>query len=504
MNKNSLLFALLLIAQALYAWAFVDFGLPPIEDAAMLMRYVRNLAAGEGWVWNVGESPVDGSTDMLLTALAAVLVKLGVSLETSIRLLISLGHIASMWLIWESNRKYSLRLAFVFCLYFALNPGVYFIATYFGTTFFAFWIALLAYIAKEIYVSEAEQTLKKWGIYFAVVAVLCGMARPEGVLFAGYLLLALVWVKRGNGLLKKWLLPLLTVALLLGLGYFLLRWWYFEYPFPNPFYRKGGGKLFPQSAFFSVYLTLMFILPTLPCWLWALWNKKYHQALLFTALPVGLFAFSFLFLSNEMNFCGRFQYPMLAVVLMSPFWGEQVLDLQKLKKPVQVIVSLWLMIALAFPIFRYRQRGSYEQDGKYEVAVFLSKFKASNYTLATTEAGILPCYSQWRALDVWGLNDKWIAHKQVVSTEYLDRYKPEVLMIHTAILPEQEQIYRQMLDTLHHYVQTRPYTLARSVRDPRLSPEDGTHLYYVRKDCPAADSLVKGLAKIGYKDWEEE
>src|SRR6266508_1682888 len=83
------LLALLLIAITfLYAWRFVDFQIPPFEDAAMLMRYAQNLAGGHGIVWNIGEHPVDGATDFLFMATSAALIKIGIPVGRAIHLLL--------------------------------------------------------------------------------------------------------------------------------------------------------------------------------------------------------------------------------------------------------------------------------------------------------------------------------------------------------------------------------------------------------------------------------
>ena len=71
---------LLLILLALFATFFVNFNIPPFEDAAMLMRYADHLAHGYGIVWNIGGHPVDGATDFLFMVSVAALMKIGVPL----------------------------------------------------------------------------------------------------------------------------------------------------------------------------------------------------------------------------------------------------------------------------------------------------------------------------------------------------------------------------------------------------------------------------------------
>jgi hypothetical protein len=53
----------------------------------------------------------------------------------------------------------------------------------------------------------------------------------------------------------------------------------------------------------------------------------------------------------------------------------------------------------------------------------------------TTEAGLLPYYSGWTAVDTWGLNDQFIAHNGGLTVEYLDQYKPHIIMFHDYYSP---------------------------------------------------------------------
>ena len=57
------------------------------EDAAILMRYVDNFASTGEIVYNIGEEPVDGATDLLPTILASILVKTGIATSTAIKII---------------------------------------------------------------------------------------------------------------------------------------------------------------------------------------------------------------------------------------------------------------------------------------------------------------------------------------------------------------------------------------------------------------------------------
>lgn len=63
------------------------------EDAMISMRYARHLAEGHGLVWNIGELPIEGFTNLLWVLWMAVAHKLGMS-ESKISLFVMLSGIA--------------------------------------------------------------------------------------------------------------------------------------------------------------------------------------------------------------------------------------------------------------------------------------------------------------------------------------------------------------------------------------------------------------------------
>lgn len=84
--------ALAFYAVFLYRTSFVLAGtriFVLFEDAMISMRYARNLAEGHGFVWNVGEEPIEGFTNLLWVLWMSVGHKLGLS-EAKISLFIML------------------------------------------------------------------------------------------------------------------------------------------------------------------------------------------------------------------------------------------------------------------------------------------------------------------------------------------------------------------------------------------------------------------------------
>jgi hypothetical protein len=63
------------------------------EDAMISMRYARHLADGHGLVWNIGEPPIEGFTNLLWVLWMSLSHKLGLS-ESKISLFIMLSGVA--------------------------------------------------------------------------------------------------------------------------------------------------------------------------------------------------------------------------------------------------------------------------------------------------------------------------------------------------------------------------------------------------------------------------
>ena len=100
-----MLLGAVLVLLALRVALVFDFGAQPEEDAAILMRYSRHLAAGHGIVWNVGEPPVDGATDFLFMVLLAGLHAAGLSLEAGARALDLLAHGLTVIAVYAGARR---------------------------------------------------------------------------------------------------------------------------------------------------------------------------------------------------------------------------------------------------------------------------------------------------------------------------------------------------------------------------------------------------------------
>lgn len=615
---------LLLLALSGLVLAAISVNKPvhPAEDAAMLMRYAQHVSQGQGIVWNIGQPPVDGATDFLFMMVLAALYSLGAGLEASVLWLGALSHLLTVLLVYFGIRRFfkgGSLIALLSAVFLLFGPGLRYAEASFGTTFFALLVGF-TWLAAQFAVEQPKSIQR--AVFFALSGLLMGLTRPEGVLIAGLMLLAILF-RLGWKQSSRIILIFTGIFLLLGGAYFFWRWHYFGYPLPNPYYKKGGGQfyndslaesangvlelsfpfwlvfawgsiclvwvalnrfmlqknwfqsvkntflrlfepesrsqfvlifrllgivliagfilgLFRQSSslheslvfgrysaqyagFLTALLATGFIAACAARWMPALnfteLNYKTNRLdetdstlrnlitnTVFTGIPVLGFTLMWILLSNEMNYLWRFQYPILPVLLMSwPLLGADFLKSLNLPEPEnrpyfsQGLVLLTLMFlggALVWSQIN-RWKIDYQSDGRFEVAQFLSQYQSKGYSIATTEAGLLPLYSGWKAVDTWGLNDQWIAHNGGITPEYLAQINPEIIVFHADFSPvaprlEAGDAWSSMTLTLDTFARQHAYTLAAVYG---ASPVD-THYYYVRPNFPESQEIITFIQSL--------
>ena len=128
----------------------------------------------------------------------------------------------------------------------------------------------------------------------------------------------------------------------------------------------------------------------------------------------------------------------------------------------------------------------------------LRDFRGKGYTMAVSEAGLLPLLSEWRAVDTWGLNDPWIAHHGGITDDYLRQHNPEVISFHAYFSPLVPPVVRSEWDAmtvkLKDYAERRGYVLAAVFGE---TPYDTQH-YYVRPDFPDSAEIIRRIRATPY------
>jgi hypothetical protein len=501
----------LVLLTAVYA-AIVGMGRYPEEDAAMLLRYARHLAEGRGIVWNVGEAPVDGATDLVFLFLVAAVTRLGASVEAAAKGVGFSAHALTVALVFLAVRRLhgaARPLALLCAAWIAFGPGVRYVAASYGTTVFTLAVALAWWAATRLAQAGAGDVRRR-GAWFAAVGLLLGLARPEGAFLAVFLLAGVLLTRHGAGtaaILRTFVL----VFCVLGVAYFVWRWWYFGHPLPNPFYTRGGGHLHREVLVRAFVNIVRLGGPFLVLAAAGLVLSDTRETALGVILPVVAFGLLWVFFSDEANYYMRYRYPVVPILVIGwvpvaqAWWARRSARIWgPWPAAASAAVALAGLAAIA-AVQHVRFRAVVPQrTGLYDVGHRLAPFRGKHYALVTTEAGLLPLYSDWPAVDAWGLNDAWIARHGGITEEYLDRYRPEVVMFHAYFSPLTGERAREgrglgpawnaMVDTLKHYAESHGYERAAVYAK---SPDEA-HYYYVRPGFLDHAAVVAAVHEPGY------
>jgi hypothetical protein len=507
----ALLFFTLFLAVTLVRWHGV-----PAEDSLMLLRYANHLAAGQGITWNAGEHPVEGATDFLFLIVVALTMKVShLGAIHSARLVLAASHLAGVAFLYIATRRVLAAhpaVAAVLSLYLAIGPGIIHCTNGFSAPFYGL-MAMVAWAFALTTVTDG-QTLQR-AIGFACFALLTGLTRPDGVLLAIFMCVALLYALRSSA--KQILLVTFAVFLVLGGTYFLWRLHYFGHLLPNPFYKKGGGHLYPFSLKGSVDSAVKMLLPVLPIYALGLVAPRARRRTIFALIPIVGFAMIWVLLTDENNLGMRFQYPILPLGLLStPLvlagLGEEAkargwtwpADASARAVNVAATVLVFCSVLMSSLWWRpfYLSSNSVPGSGAYRIATGLAQWKDRHYTIVATEAGAIPYFSQWRAIDGYGLNDEEVAHNPAgISDAYLDSNHPAVIMF--AMMPSQfigkqgfYQAWRgdpparrdvsQVQAEMSHYAVTHDYELAARWG----SSPCAVLVWYVKRGLPESQEMI--------------
>lgn len=517
-RTDALICVALLAATAIWVARTVHASFTPIEDAAMLLRYAKNLSQGFGIRWNIHQVPVDGATDFLYTVAIGFLARmLHIGVVPASRILNIAAHTLSVLLVYLGGRILggSRWVAAAVAAYLIIGPAVLYTLGCFGAPCFALlllacWLAGLNYAIRG-----ATWTA---GVAMAMLALLAGLTRPEGVLISLFFLAATLYLAPRGTRESRWL-PLLVSYLavfgLLGGAYFFWHWRYFGYPLPNPYYIKGNGHLYPGSVSQAAANVCNLLGPVLP--LLALGWILPRTRRLANALAGVLLAFilMWILLNNWNNAFMRFQYAIIPAVLVTApalAAGGAALfrrDIQSLAQRAGIAMSGILIVFFSALYCRRVFPSPYDPAvGMKAFATRLLPFAGKGYTIVVTEAGTLPFYSEWQTIDGLGLNDRTMAHNgHRLTTEYLDSFHPEVLMVHidnsAPASVYRQELYGDMpsdgtpwgnMGFINAYARAHGYTLAAAWGSDACN----LHMYWVRPGFPDYDQILSIIRQHPY------
>lgn len=249
-NKARVTFLLVLGTVLLGSWiAWLAHGrsLHGIDDANIYMIYMRNLAGGHGFVYNVGGERVEGFTSLLWTLLGAFYSRIWASPELPL-LATNIGLVTyTLWrliryvdAVVKDERLVTPAGLFVLGLLLVI-PG-YFEWTVLSLLETGVWSCLLVLLTLNLMESGAGRSAARENVEFGVLLVCLVFCRPEamvwGALFLAAKFVKLVIAGRSTAGALRAVLPCALAFAASVTGLIAWREWYFGWPFPNTYYAK--------------------------------------------------------------------------------------------------------------------------------------------------------------------------------------------------------------------------------------------------------------------------
>jgi arabinofuranosyltransferase len=433
------------------------------DDAYISFRYARNLAEHGQLVFNLGEQ-VEGFTNFLWTLMLAVGIKAGISPVLSSRFLgIAFGigtcAVAVRMSLRLNDEEPSPVHAIAPVGLAALGPFACWCTGGLETQLFTFLI-LLAFERSLTEIASGR------GFASGTLFALAAMTRPEGLML---FVLTLAFRAARNFSVEHRVRPQhheLAAALAfvaVFFPYFVWRWRYFGWPFPNTYYVKASGGegtfamgLYYLRRFAEDYNAAFFILIVLAGWP-ARWDRRRRDLFGLCALVCAVFAIYTVKVGGD--FMGLFRFvlpviPLAAVVVQEAL--RTLYDRLAAFVPKLALAAAGIACAGSFALASLKvsktatlvgsEQGidtpgylKYYVEERIPVGVWLAAHARPEHLASVGGAGVIPYYSGLRSFDTFGLVDETIAHdprmtvrarpghQKWVSDEYLFKRHPTII-----------------------------------------------------------------------------
>ncbi len=434
------------------------------DDAYISFRYAKNLAEHGQLVFNLGER-VEGFTNFLWTVLLAAGIKLGASPVVTSRFFGIVFGIATLAVTVRISLRLDGERSSVAHVLAPLGLAI--------TGAFACWCTggLETQLFTFLVLLGFERTLAEIetgrGFGSGAAFAFAAMTRPEGLLLFA---LALGFRALRNLRVERRLRPLpheLAAAMAfiaIFFPYFVWRWRYFGWPFPNTFYVKSSGStgvtahgLYYLRRFAEDYNVAFLGLLVLAGWPSA--RDRPHRDL-FTLATLVVLTFAVYAVKVGGDFMGLYRFILPALPLGALAAQEAIRQLDRRLQPFvpRFLLALALLAAggayasASLQVSRVAAGGG--SDGGLDSPGYLKKYAEERIPIgvwfgqnarpgdlaSVGGAGVIPYYSDMPSFDTFGLVDVTIAHdprmtssafrpghQKWVSDEYLFKRRPAVI-----------------------------------------------------------------------------
>lgn len=365
------------------------------DDALIIFRYAENLAAGNGFVYNLGEH-VLGTTTPLYTLLLAALLKLKINCFVGGLILNNLADLITAWVLLQMFRSEEGPLSWLPSLLFLFSPeSLQWSLSGMETELYIAFIFLAFYFASK----------ESWSFAF-LFAAFTVLTRVDGIAVLGVLVVSY--------LLRYSKLPAipLFIFVITVLPWTLFAYFYFGSPIPNSAAAKfalSGSNIL--SAIPSIFLRGFLHLHSygIPVLILAVLGTRFiwkeRKALLPVVLWTWGYALSYTLAAGPMH--PWYYAPFYASYLVIAYHGILFLLARypKLAMAPAIVTIFAICVILSLPYYRFRdiQRQQFQLLTNRAVGEWVRIHTPENSVLAVKDIGYIGYYSQRKILDLAGL-----------------------------------------------------------------------------------------------------
>ena len=418
-----------------------------IDDAFISYRYAENLAGGAGLVYNPGER-VEGYTNFLWVVLLSVGHSAGLATPMCAKVLgfaLSLGSVVFVYLLTCRAEKAN-NLAGGLAALLLASSGLFAASGADGLE----TQLLTALMLCGLYLHLGETGDARGFPWSALLFLAAGLARPDGCLFFGAVVLDRLLLRRVK--LHSYDAVMVFLVVAGGLIYFLWRYHYYGHLWPNTFYAKefATGALTNRGLHrFGAFVWHLGIsgLPLLVVWATMCKPGRGHVLIVLVIVSRLIFAVPSggAWMGWEYH---RFFLPTVPLIYVLAGMGlaEMVRRSQSQssswRRKVAVILAacalggnMWVSLESILP-GRYAYAEGLAR-AHIRLGHWLKENAPADSVLACGDAGALPYYSGLKTIDILGLNDDHIAHLEggfygKLDPEYILARRPDFVVVLSA------------------------------------------------------------------------
>ena len=417
----------------------------PSDDAYIFMTYAKNFIEGNGLTFN-GEV-VQGFSSTLWVALLVLFGYSGVPMPVLAETLSLFSGLFALIATYALAKSLKIEPKWMTLLPVALlvasGDFVFYMSSGLEEVLFT---ALMTLCAAVVYSQPPEKLLHPGNLTFPLLMALMVLARPEGAMIAGLLLLILAIRNR-----SPWLSVLCGLKMTLMLApVFSATRLYYGYWLPNTWYAKGNAGLSNLNHGAGYFFDALWRYAGLiAAWVgftgYLVWKKNLAVlGKISTLLVISIIWFTYILTQGGDNMVGgRVLIPVLPLVYVA-----LVKIMSEIRIPADTAVYVVILI-ITFLVTGYlTDQWVTEQRGNWHNAYRLRKASAmylvENFpdttVVAVSAAGVIPYYTGMTTIDTLGLNNVHIAHEgkrdyklryghQVGDGEYVLSREPDVIFL---------------------------------------------------------------------------